>query len=92
MLEKNLRICSVSNSLSEIDLEISGLNKNNVFVTCMDMKAIKKLCNTSDFTFPSSGKNHTFIIPLSDKEFAEIGSPSVGATISLKISLLSESV
>ena len=50
MLEKRLRICSVSNSVSDFDFDFdfSGLKQNMIFIKCIDIIDIDKISNKSD--------------------------------------------
>ena len=42
--------------------------------------------------FPDSIKEKAVVIPFTAKEFANIGTPSVGSLLSVKISLLNEAI
>ena len=93
MLEKRLRICSLSNSSSDFNFSFSGLEKNMIFMTCISLTDIKKVIKNSDSTiFPIDLKENAFVMPLTAKEFANLGNPSIGAVLSMKISQLDEAI
>ncbi len=93
MLEKRLRICSVSNSSSDFGFNFSGLEQNMIFMTCISLTDMKKVSKNSDSTiFPIDLKERAFVLPLTAKEFAILGNPSIGVVLSVKISQLDEAV
>ena len=92
-VRKKLRICTVSNSSSEFGFSFSGLEQNMIFMTCISLTDMKKVSENSDSTiFPIDLNERAFILPLTAKEFAILGNPSIGAVFSVKISQLSEAI
>lgn len=83
----------MSNSSSEFTYGFSGIDPDLIFMTCISPKDIGKVSKSYDPEYiPDDIKDKLFVIPLSAKEFAVLGKPSVGAELSMKISLLSEAI